>query len=330
MLRPYTIILICVTPAALASQGSGVSVSGRVLRGGRDTVPLANAPVVLHRVTRSSAGPVDSSRTNARGRYRFELRDVDSSGIYLVTTLYDSLAYVSPPLDVTGLTGRRFPVAHVDDIVAYPTTPNAPPIRLERRLATIAGAGTEGTREVLEILELENTGQTTRITRDTLVPTWAGRIPEGAGQPRGGQGDISPEAMRFRHDSIIVLAPVPPGPVKQLSYAYTLRAGTRTLAIPIDQVTANLNLLLEDTAAVVTAPRLESLGVQELEQRHYAAYRAGPLMPGDRVEIQLPSTGLRAQTLLPYVIAVLAGGMVIALVWALRRRPSAVSRQPSV
>ena len=297
--------------------GTGrVSVSGRVLRGGRDTVPLPNAPVVLHRVNRASAGPIDSSFTNAKGRYRFELRDVDSSSVYLVSTMYDSLAYVSAPLNVTG-----HPVAHVDDIVAYPTTPNAPPIRLERRLATIAGAGTEGTREVLEILELENTGLTTRITQDTLAPTWAGRIPAGAGQPRGGQGDISPEAMRFRHDSIIVLAAVPPGPFKQLSYAYTLRAGTRTLSLPIDQVTANLNLLLEDTGAVVTAPRLESLGVQELEQRHYAAYRAGPLMPGDRVEIQLPSTGFRAQTLLPYLIALLASGMVIALVWALRRKP---------
>jgi hypothetical protein len=129
--------------------------------------------------------------------------------------------------------------------------------------------------------------------------------------------------MRFRHDSIIVLAPVPPGPVKQLSYAYTLSAGTRLLRIPIDQMTDNLNLLVEDTTAVVTAPRLEALGVQELEQRHYAAYRAGPLTPGDRVEIRLPSTGFRAQTLLPYIIALLAAGMVVALVWALRKRPAA-------
>ncbi len=288
-----------------------------MLRGGRDTVPLPNAPVILHRVTRASGGPIDSSRTDGKGRYRFELRGIDSSAIYLVSTLFDSLAYVSPPLNVSGRA-----VAHVDDIVAYPTTGGAPPIRLERRLLTIAGAGTEGTREVLEILELENTGLTARITKDTLVPTWAGRMPAGSGQPRGGQGDISPEAMRFRHDSIILLAPLSPGGVKQLSYAYTLPANTRTLAIPIDQNTLNLNLLIEDTTAVVTAPRLESLGVQELEQRHYAAYRAGPLMPGDRVEIQLPSTGFRAQTLLPYVIAVLAGGMVLALVWALRRKPA--------
>ena len=288
---------------------------------------LANAPVVLHRITRTGGGPVDSTRTTARGRYRFELRraDIDTTGIYLVSVWFDSLAYFSLPLNLSDRSA-----AHVEDIVAYPTTSNAPPIRLERRLATIASAGTEGTREVLEILELENTGTTTRITKDTLFPTWAGRIPDGVGQERGGQGDISPEAMRFRHDSVIILGPIPPGEVKQLSYAYTLRAGVRTLVIPIDQVTENLNLLLEDTAAIVSAPRIEALGVQALEQRHYAAYRAGPLMPDDRVEIQLPSTGFRAQTLLPYVIAILAGGMVIALIWALRKRPSAVSRQLSV
>ncbi|HEV2672280.1 MAG TPA: hypothetical protein VGU74_14400 [Gemmatimonadales bacterium] len=297
--------------------------SGRVLRGGRDTVPLPHASVILHRITRTGGGPIDSSHTDARGRYRFAIggagKAPDTSSIYVVSAWYDSLAYFSLPVNLTG-----GPVAHVDDIVAYPTTVNTPPIRLERRLATVASAGTAGTREVLEILELENTGATTRITKDTLFPTWAGRVPYGVGQLRVGQGDVSPDAMLFRHDSVFVLGPVPPGPVKQLSYAYTLPAGLRALAIPIDQPTENLNLLIEDTVAVVTAPRLASLGVQQLEGHYYAAYRAGPLMPDDRVEIQLPAGKFRAQTLLPYVIAVVIGGMVLALVlalvWALRKR----------
>jgi hypothetical protein len=294
-----------------------VSVSGRVLRGAaRDTVPLANAWVVLHRVTRESGGPVDSVRSDARGRYRMELRDPDSTGVYVVSAWYDSLAYFSLPLNVTGR-----PAVHVEDIVTFPTSTSGPPIRLARRLATIAGATEEGTREVLEILELENTGNTTRVTKDTLVPTWAGRVPERAAQFRGGQGDVSPEAMLFRNDSVFVLGPIPPGPAKQLSYGYSLAAGTRTLVIPIDQPTVEFNLLVEDTAATVSAPKLESLGVQELEQRRFAAYRAGPLAPGDKVEIQLPGGRFSAQTLLPYVIAVLAAGMVVALVWALRRRP---------
>lgn len=303
-------------PVALSAQT--VSVSGRVLRGGRDTVPLANAWVVLHRVTRDAGGPLDSVRTDARGRYRIPLRLEDTTGVYVVSAWHDSLAYFSLPLNVVGR-----PAVHVEDLVAYPTTINGPPIRLARRLVTIAKPGQDGMREVLEILELENLGYTTRITKDTLVPTWAGRVPEVAGQFQGGQGDISPEAIVFRNDSVLVLGPIPPGPVKQLSYGYSLPASVRKLVLTIDQPTVEVNLLVEDTAAVVRAPSIESLGVQEIEQRRFAAYRAGPLAPGDNVEISLPRGAFRAQMVLPYVIAVVAMAMVVALVWALRKRPAA-------
>jgi len=288
-----------------------------VLRGGRDTVPLVNTWVVLHRLARDAAGPLDSVRSDARGRYRMTLRGPDSTSAYAVSVWFDSIAYFSLPLNVTGR-----PAVHVEDLIAFPTTNAGPPIRLARRLATVARGSDDGTREVLEILELANTGVSTRVTTDTLVPTWAGRLPAGVGQLRGGQGDISSDAMQFRHDSVVVFAPIPPGPVKQLSYGYSLAAGTRALVIPIDQPTDEVNLLIEDTTAAISAPKLESLGVREIEQRHFAAYRAGPLAPGDKVEIRLPAGKFRAQMLLPYVIALLAIGMVIALVWALRRRPS--------
>jgi hypothetical protein len=286
-----------------------------VLRGGRDTVPLANAMVVLHHVSQESAGPVDSIRTNARGRYRIELRHPDSTGAYVVTVWYDSIAYVSSAFPA----GDR-PVAHVDDIVTYATTTGGPPIAVARRLATIARATAEGTREVLEILELENRGTTTRIAQDSTQPTWAGRVPERTGHFRGGQGDISPEAMRFRNDSVLVLAPIGPGPAKQVSYAYTVASGMRRFVIPIDQPTAEVNLLVEDTLSSVHAPKLDSLGIQEIEGRRFATWRSGPLVAGAVVEIELPAGKFRAQLLVPYVIGVFAAAMVLALIWALRRR----------
>jgi hypothetical protein len=295
-----------------------VSVSGRALRGGRDTVPLPNAWVVLHRVTRDSGGPIDSVRSDARGRYRLPLRNADSTGLYVVSVWYDSLASFSLPLNVVGR-----PAVHVEDLVVFPTSTSGPPIRLARRLVTVARASEDGSREVLEILELENPGVTTRITRDTLRPTWAGRVPGNAGQLQSGQGDISPDAIIFRNDSVQVLGPIPPGPGKQLSYGYSLPAGTRSLALPIDQPTVEVNLLIEDTTAHVSAPGIQPLGVNEIEQRRFAAYKAGPLSPGDPVEISLPSTGFRPQAVLPYVIGVLAAGMVAALIWALRKRPAA-------
>ena len=114
--------------APLALPAQTVSVSGRVLRGGRDTVPLPNAWVVLHRVTREGGGPLDSVRTDARGRYRIPLRVDDTTGVYVVSAWYDSLAYFSLPLNVAGR-----PAVHVEDIVAFPTTTHGPPIRLARR-----------------------------------------------------------------------------------------------------------------------------------------------------------------------------------------------------
>jgi len=78
-----------------------VSVSGRVLRGGRDTVPLANAWVQLHRLARESTGPVDSVRSDARGRYRLELRR-PTAPADTRQCVYDSIAYFSLPLNVTG------------------------------------------------------------------------------------------------------------------------------------------------------------------------------------------------------------------------------------
>jgi len=299
-----------------------VTVSGRVLLGGRDTVPLRGTWATLHRVTRESGGPIDSVRTDAAGRYRMQLARpraaADSGAVYVVSTLHDSLNYFSLPLNVLGRTDVR-----VEDLVVYPTTKGTPPIHLARRLVTIGLPGADGTREVLEILELQNTGLSTRVTDDTLVPTWSGAIPPSAIQFQSGQGDVSAEAITRVGDRVFVLGAIPPGQVKQLTYGYTLPAGVGRLSIPIDQPTQDLNLLIEDTVAAVEAPGVESLGVQQVEQRRFAAYRAGPIAPGDRVTIGLPRGPFRPQVLVPYVVGVLGAGMLAALVWALRRKPLA-------
>jgi len=299
-----------------------VTVSGRVLLGGRDSVPLRGTWAVLHRVTRQSAGPIDSVRTDATGRYRMQLprprAAADSGAVYVVSTWHDSLAYFSLPLNVLGR-----PAVRVEDLVVYPTTKGTPPIEVARRLVTIGLPAGDGTREVLEILELQNTGLSTRITDDTLVPTWAGAIPPSAIQFQAGQGDISPEATKRVGDRVFVLGAIPPGQVKQLSYGYMLPAGGGRVSIPIDQPTRDVNLLIEDTVAVVEAPGVQSLGVQQVEQRRFAAYRAGPLAPGDRVTIGLPRGAFRPQMLVPYVVGLLGAGMLAALVWALRRKPLA-------
>src|SRR5206468_3371112 len=95
-----------------------------------------------------------------------------------------------------------------------------------------------------------------------------------------GQGDVSPQAVARRGDSVAVYGPLPPRERKQLSYTYVLPATVRHVSLPIDQETEEVDLLLEDTAAVVTTARLDTLGIENIEGRRFARYRTAILARG--------------------------------------------------
>ncbi len=301
-----------------------VVVTGRLLDGGPDGKPLAGAWAVLHQVTMGGGGgPIDSARSDARGTYALRIPRVDSTAIYVVSTWSRGIAYFSEPIRVLGR-----PAATVQPLAVYDTSSAGPGIRVARRLLTIARPKQDGARHVLEILELVNPGRATRIANDTTRPTWQGAIPSQAIQFQVGQGDLSPPAVARRGDSVAVFGPIPPGPSKQLSYAYVLPADVRLVTVPIDQWTGELDLLLEDSAAVV-APGLESLGAQDVETRRFERYRTRALEPAARVTIALPSAAFRVQALVPAVVGLVALALGLGFVVALRRRPPSVVPSPS-
>jgi hypothetical protein len=306
---------------SLAAQG--VVVTGRVLRGGAAGRPLAGTWVVMHQVSMDGGGkPVDSTRTDARGAFTLAVTKPDTAAIYVVSSWYSGIAYFSEP--VAG-THRR---STLHPIYVYDTSSTGPGVALSRRLVTIAGRKKDGTRDVLELLELENPGVKTRIAPDTLRPTWTGALPGVAIQFRVGQGDVSPQAVTRRGDSVAVFGPIPPDERKQLSYAYVLPADVRTMRVPIDQPTGEVDLLLEDTAAVVIAAQLDSLGVEQIEGRRFARYRARAVIAGAPLAITLPQGGLQAQALVPIVVALAAIVLGVGFVVALRRKSAVAIASP--
>jgi hypothetical protein len=301
-----------------------VVISGRVLYG-PNRKPLSGAWAVLHRVhMRGASGPVDSTRTGPQGEYRLRIAHADTAAMYVVSSWYRGIAYFSEPVPVRGT-----PTASLKPILVYDTTSTGPPIRAQRRLVTIALPKKDGTRSVLELVALENPGTATRVASDTTHPTWAGAVPREAIQFEAGEGDVSAEAVALHGDTVAVFGPIPPDDVKQLSYSYVLPATARRLTIPIDQPTGELDLLLEDTTATVAAPGLESVGVQAIEQRRFAGYRTDTLRPGAAVSVTFPAAGFHVQSMLPYVIALVALALGVGLVIALKKQPSAVSNQQS-
>src|SRR6266478_2141027 len=206
-------------------------------------------------------------------------------------------------------------------LYVYDTTSTGPAVRVMRRLVTVAKEKQDGSRDVLELLELQNPGVATRVAQDTVRPTWAGALPPVAIQFQVGQGDVSPQVVTRRGDSVAVYGPLPPGERKQLSYTYVLSAAVRRVSVPIDQPTEEVDLLLEDTAAVVTAGALDSLGVEDIGGRRFARYRTPPLAPGAGLAIAFAERRLAPEALVPFIVALAALVLAAGFVVALRRKP---------
>jgi hypothetical protein len=272
---------------------------------------------VLHQVSADGGGqPIDSTRTDARGAYALAVRQPDSAAIYVVSSWHAGIAYFSEPIGP-----GRGAATSLRPLYVYDTSSAGPAVAVIRRLVTVAKQKRDGSRDVLELVELENPGPATRVARDTLLPTWAGAIPPVAIQFRVGQGDVSPQAVTRRGDSVAVYGPLPPGERKQLSYTYVLSATVRRVSLPIDQPTNEVDLLLEDTAAVVTAGNLDSLGREDIGGRRFARYRTPPLAQGAPLAIAFTQPGLTPEALVPFVVGIAAAALVVGFVVALRRKP---------
>ena len=259
--------------------------------------------------------PIDSTRTDARGVYALTVRHPDSTSIYLVASLRAGIAYVSEPIRGAG----QGPTASLRPLYVYDTSSTGPAVRIARRLVTVARPKKDGTRDVLELVELVNPGPTTRVATDTLRPTWAGSIPPVAIQFRVGQGDVSPQAVARRSDSVAVYGPLPPRERKQLSYTYVLPATVRSVSLPIDEGTEEVDLLLEDTAAVVTTPHLDSLPVEDIAGRRFARYRTPPLAAGTALAITFPAPAFGVEALIPLIVGLAALALAVGFVVAVRR-----------
>ena len=291
--------------------------------GGRRPAALPRGWVVLHQVGMGSGGaPVDSVRTDPAGHFRLRIPRYDSTAVYLVAASYGGIAYFSAPLRV-GTDGHGPLSARTDTLLVYDTTSGPPQIGVARRLITVAKVSKDGTHSVLEIVQLLNPGFRTRIAVDTVRPVWAGAIAHEAINLQVGEGDFSAQVVERRGDSVLVFGPVQPGADRQVNYSYVLPADDPALIVPIDQPTAEVNLLVEDTLAAVSAPGLVPMSVQDIEGRRFKRYRTGPLAAGARVVVAFPPAGLRPQQLVPYIALVAAVALVIALLIALRRKPLA-------
>ena len=295
-------------------------VSGRIVRpGDRQMDPVKDALVVLHRVGPDRAGPLDSVRSDARGRYAFSyVRSGSEDAIYFVSASHDGIAYFTAPLAEGNVSGDD------GEITVFDTTSGHVPLSLRGHHVVVSAADANARRSIVEVYDLSNDSSVTRVAvgDDPSAAVWQTHIAPGATDFKVGQGDISAGAVTYANGLVSVFAPLAPG-VKQLSFSYSLPAGEFPLKLPLEKDTGIYEIMIEEKTGNVTAPNLREVEPVTVDNRNFRRFLGSDLPQSSVFFFNDPAT-TEIYTIDPrYLVAltlVIGGSMVLALAQALRRR----------
>ncbi|MEX2111425.1 MAG: hypothetical protein WD802_12525 [Gemmatimonadaceae bacterium] len=281
--------------------------------------PVSGAWVVLHRVGPDRAGPLDSLRSDAQGRYRFEyVRSGSEDAVYFVSAMHGGVAYFTPPLVEPKIGGRA------GEIAVFDTTSHRVPISIRGHHLVISAVDTRALRSVVEVFELSNDSSVTRIAA-SLRPegaTWRTSILPSASDFRVAQGDIPTDAVTYANGLVTVFAPIAPG-VKQISFSYSLPASSFPLRLPLEGRTDVYEILIEDQTGSATAPNMNEVDPVSVEGRSFRRFLASNVPENSVTVIDLPPAAAGRAIDPRFMIAltlVLGGAMIFTLARALRGR----------
>ena len=287
-----------------------IHVTGRVLNA--DSSAVAGVRVVLHRVGQSQQGPLDSTRSDRQGRFRFSYAP-DTSSFYLTSARYAGIEYFSAPLP-TNPGAPRAPVS----LMVYDTSSRAP-VELEARHLVLTRPGEDGSRSVLDLIIVRNGGRLTRVAPDTTSGSWSVPLPRGTTGLQVRESDVSSEALRRSGDSLIIGAALAPGE-KQLTLEYQVPSDRTSIELPLDRPGLPLNVLVEEPGVRVTAPGIAPADSQLIQNRSFRRW-TGTVKSAGMLRLVLPGR----QNGPPWLLAALVGGLAVSLVaggwYAIRFRP---------
>jgi len=261
-------------------------VSGRIVRPGGDRVdPVSGAWVVLHRVGPDRAGPLDSVRSDSRGRYSFTYaRTGSEDAVYFVSASHDGIAYFTLPLAEGRVSGDD------GEITVFDTTSGHVPMSLRGHHVVVSAADANARRSIVEVYDLSNDSTVTRVAigETPSGATWQTHVAPGAGDFKVSQGDISAAAVSFSDGVVSVFAPLAPG-IKQLSFSYSLPAKSFPLKLPLETETGIYEILIEEKAGSVTGPKLKEMDPVTVDERNFRRFLASDMPLNSVAVIDLPA-----------------------------------------
>ena len=306
-----------VAPPQAVHEASG-SVQRITAKGER---PVSGAWVVLHRVGKDNAAPIDSIRTDPNGKFVLRYRPTgDSTAMYFIASSYAGIAYFTPPL-------RKLVVSGGDaDLLVYDTTSSPIPVSVRGRHVIVTAPDTGKGRTVLEVFELSIDTSLTRVAGTPEKPTFESAIPDDATGAVASDGDIAAEAVKFVKGKVQVFAPLAPG-IKQLSIHYRIPFSKDPISFPVLTKTAVLEVLVEDVDGNASGAKLKKMASVNLEGRPFKRFLAQDTPGNDVVTVVAPTNTSRTlSTRMAIVILGIGAAMLAGLAASLMRKGPLVAR----
>lgn len=291
------VALVCLLlPSPLRADGPGI-LTGTVVSGTTGGGSTAGLEVTLRSFQGQEERDLRTTVTDASGAFEFGGLETGEAWVYLVWTPYEGVSYSS------GLLSFAEGQAELSvEMPVYETTTDGTGIVVER--AHVFLTFLEDRLTLTELYVFQNPTDRTYVGTDTVDGRrYTARIllPEGSYDLILDDGSLGGRFLPI-DGGFVDTEPQWPGTTQVLfSYAVDCASGWCDLSRPVTHLTANLNLLVEDTGAEVESEVLALQGAQEAAGQSYLNYVGHGLAAGQQLDlrIRLPGAGQPAQATQP-------------------------------
>lgn len=270
--------------------------------------PARDVWVTLHRVGKDTAGPIDSVRSDAVGRYRFRYTPFGTGeAVYFASTTYGGIAYFTAPLRSASAAGDE------TEITVFDTTSRTFPMSVKGRHLIVSKADSADMRTVVEVFELSNDSLVTLIASDaaSAAPTWSIVIPAAAKDVRANEGEISPDAFAAQDGRVSVYAPIAPG-VKQIAFSYKLPSASFPLRVRTETPVVVFEVLVEEPQSQVRGQGFTAVDPVTLEGRNFRRFLAQDVKSAAELVVEVPTSATPGRNLYIAGLLVAVGLLMMA------------------
>jgi hypothetical protein len=227
--------------AALPATSQAQVMDGLVISG-RDSSVVSGSVILLHRIAADAGEVVDSTVSDANGRFRLSIDASDDPGVlFAAAALNDGISYFGPAVHA----GMELPdtytiVVHETETIDGTLADN----RIMLRHVVVSPTA-HGLLQITEVIDVAGLPDRAVATASVLDPIWTIELPPGIESWTPVPGGLPAEALSLVGNRVEVRAKLPPSGMR-VAFAY-FREGP-DVELPVDHPTDRLELILVGVA----------------------------------------------------------------------------------